>query len=136
MNNLTKRIVATTLILLISITVIGCTQADRVSQNLSQQADSFNVGRKLTVINTRAEDGNNSILFQMTGNFSIQKEADGDLAVIGEDENGRYYKHFVFLSDNITYIVEDLGGTGVSKYKYEINFNPNMIIPIDPVIID
>lgn len=61
------------------------------------------MAQKLTVINTPAEDGNNAILFQMTGNFSIEKEADGKLAVIGENENATYYKHFVYLSDNITY---------------------------------
>lgn len=111
----------------------GCgRQADRVSYNLSLEADNFNVARKLTVINQRTD----TILFQMTGNFSIEKETDGDLAVIGENENGTYYKHFIYLSSEISYIVEDLGTTGVNKYKYEINFNPNMLIPVDVVTID
>jgi hypothetical protein len=71
-------------------TLSGCQrQASRVSYNLSLEADNFNVARKLTVINQRTD----TILFQMTGNFSIEKEADGDLAVIGENENGTYYKH-------------------------------------------
>jgi uncharacterized lipoprotein YehR (DUF1307 family) len=38
--------------------VTGCRQSERVSYNLSLQADSFNITRQLTVINTRAEDGN------------------------------------------------------------------------------
>jgi len=29
------------------------------------------VARKLTVVNARAEDGNEAVLFQMMGNFSI-----------------------------------------------------------------
>lgn len=124
------------LILILSFAV-GCQrQAARVSHNLSLEADNFNVTRQLTVINTRAEDGNFSILFQMTGNFSIEKEWDGDLAVIGENPGGAYYKHFVCLSRDITYIVEDLGATNVNKHKFEINFNPKMIVPIEPVIID
>jgi hypothetical protein len=124
-------LLASTLILVILFT--GCQrQAKRVSYNLSLEADSFNVARKLTVINQRTD----TVLFQMTGNFSIEKESDGDLAVIGEDANGQYYKHFVNLSSEITYIVEDLGTTGVSKYAYEINFNPNMIMPVAPVIVD
>ena len=123
-----------TLVILVLVLVLltGCTQANRVSANLSQQADNFNVARKLTVINVRTDN----ILFQITGNFSIEKEADGDLAVIGENDNGTYYKHFICLADEITYVVEDLGTTGVNKYKYEINFNPKMIIPVEPVIID
>ena len=124
-------------VLMVSILLTGCQrQSDRVSYNLSLEADSFNVTRQLTVINTRAEDGNASILFQMTGNFSIEKEVDGDLAVIGENPGGSYYKHFVFLSKDITYIVEDLGTTNVSKHRFEINFNPKMIVPVEPVIID
>lgn len=112
----------------------GCEQrqSDRVSYNLSMEADSFNVARKLTVINVRTD----AVLFQITGNFSIDKEYDGDLAIIGENENGTYYKHFICLAPEITYVCEDLGTTGVNKYKYSINFNPNMIIPVEPVIID
>lgn len=65
----------------------------------------------------------------MTGNFSIKKESDGDLAVVGENDDGTYYKHFVCLAPEITYIVQDLGETGVNKHKFEINFNPKMVVP-------
>jgi hypothetical protein len=133
-----KRIFSILIIaLMVPALLVGCQrESDRVSYNLSLEADNFNVARKLTVINARAEDGNSSILFQMTGNFSIEKETDGDLAVTGENENGQYYKHFIYLSRDITYIVEDMGTTGVNKYAYEINFNPNMIIPIEATTID
>lgn len=112
----------------------GCEmrQSNIVSRNLSLEADNFNVARKLTVINQRTD----TVLFQITGNFSIEKEMDGDLAVIGENENGTYYKHFVYLSSEISYVVEDLGTTGVNKYKYQINFNPNMILPVEATIVD
>lgn len=111
----------------------GCSrQSDIVSRNLSLEADNFNVARKLSVINVRTD----TVLFQITGNFSIEKESDGDLAVIGENANGTYYKHFVCLADEITYIVEDLGITGVDKYNYTINFNPNMIMPVEIITVD
>jgi hypothetical protein len=86
-------IVILMVIIVMTISLSGCRQASRVSRNLSLEADNFNVARKLTVINQRTD----TILFQMTGNFSIEKEADGDLAVIGENENGTYYKHFVYF---------------------------------------
>lgn len=124
-------------ILMLAVLLAGCQrQSQVVSHNLSLEADSFNVTRKLTVINTRAEDGNTAILFQMTGNFSITKETDGDLAVTGEDYDGSYYKHFVCLSQDITYIVEQIKTKSVNKHKFEINFNPEMIIPVQPVYID
>lgn len=111
---------------------VGCTQSSKVSHNLSKQADNFNVTRMLTVVNTRTD----TIIFQMTGNFSIEKASDGDLEITGENDNGEYYKHFVNLSRDITYVVEDIDSTGVDKHKYEINFNPDMIMPFAPTIVD
>lgn len=122
-------------VLLIATVLTGCgTEAQRVSYNLSQQADNFNVVRQLTVINCIEGD----VLFQMTGKMSITADtADNQLEIIVED-NGTYVKHFVGLSDNVTYVVEDLnlGANEVNKYKYTLNFNPKMWIPYDVETID
>jgi hypothetical protein len=57
--------------------------------------------------------------------------------VIVEDNAGNYKKHFIGLSDNVTYVVEDITSeSNVSKYKYELNFNPKMWIPITIETID
>ena len=53
-----------------------------------------------------------------------------------EDEYGTYKKHFVGLSDNVTYVIEDVSVNNVEKYKYTLNFNPNMWIPVDVEMID
>ena len=120
-------------IALMTIMLTGCTEAERASYNLSQQADNFNVVRQLTVINCIEGD----VLFQMTGKMSITADAaDNQLEIIVEDENKNYKKHFVGLSDNVTYTVEDLGINNVSKYKYTLNFNPKMWIPVEVGIID
>ena len=125
------------LIVLVSMLVVlgGCaTEATRVSYNLSQQADNFNIVRQLTVINCIESD----VLFQMTGKMSITSDtADNQLEIIVEDD-GTYVKHFVGLSDNVTYVVEDLnlGANAVQKYKYTLNFNPNMWIPVNVERID
>lgn len=101
--------------------------------NLSKEADSFNSVRQLTVINCIEGD----VLFQMTGKKSITADTtDNQLEVIVELEDGSYAKHFVGLSDNVTYIVEDLGSKDVNKYHYELNFNPKMWIPAIPDYID
>ena len=101
----------------------GCeTQAQRVSYNLSQEADNFNIVRQLTVINCIEGD----VLFQMTGKMSITADvADNQLEIIVEDD-GTYVKHFVGLSDNVTYVVEDLnlGDNAVAKYKYTLYLAP------------
>ncbi len=112
----------------------GCdTQASRVSENLSQQADNFNDVRQITVINCLQGD----VLFQMTGKMSITADtADNQLEIIVEDENGEYKKHFIGLSDNVTYVVEDITSDDVSNYHYTLNFNPNMWIPYDVEKVD
>ena len=119
-------------ILLLVVVLVSCTgcatEAERVSANISQEADNFNKIRQLTVINCIQGD----TLFQMTGKMSITADtADKQLEVIVEDDDGTYKKHFIGLSDNVTYVVEDLKGGVVSKYKYTLNFNPKMWIPFD-----
>ena len=121
-----------TLVLAVCLIVIlfaGCqTEADKVSYNLSLEADNFNDVRQLTVINCLQGD----VLFQMTGKMSITADTmDNQLEIVVEDENGVYKKHFIGLSDNVTYVVEDITSGDVSKYKYTLNFNPNMWVPVD-----
>ena len=75
----------------------------------------------------------------MSGKMSITADtADNQLEIIVENDNGSYVKHFVGLSDNVTYVVEDLnlGENEVSKYKYALNFNPKMWIPVEVETID
>lgn len=120
-------------LLLAAIILTGCTQADIASSNLSKEADSFNVIRQLTVINCIQGD----TLFQMTGKMSIKADvADNQLEIIVENDNGEYTKHFVGLSDNVTYTVEQLTGVDVNNYKYTLNFNPKMWIPVEVDTID
>lgn len=117
-----------------TVALTGCdTEANRVSYNLSQEADNFNDVRQITVINCLQGD----VIFQMTGKMSITADtADNQLEIIVEDENGEYKKHFIGLSDNVTYVVEDITAGDVSKYKYTLNFNPNMWIPVEVDTID
>ena len=59
-------------IIMLALIIAGCgREANQVSYNISQQADNFNVMRRLTVINTRTD----KVLFRMSGRFSVQKEA-------------------------------------------------------------
>lgn len=115
--------------------LVGCSEreADQVSYNLSLEADNFNVVRQLTVINCIEGD----VLFQMTGKMSITADtADNQLEIVVEDENEKYQKHFIGLSDNVTYVVEDLRASDVNKYKYTLNYNPKMWIPIEIKTVD
>ena len=105
------------------LTLCSCTEVTRVDYNLGQQADNFNIEWQITVFNTRTD----TVLFQMTGVFSLQNSGANELEVICEVKMGEYRKHFIYLSQDTTYVVEDLGGANVDQYHYELNFLPQMI---------
>lgn len=111
--------------------LVGCSQSDKVSYNLSKEADNFNVVRELTVINAIQGD----VLFTMIGKLSVETTED-KLYVIVEDENGDYQKHIIGLSDNITYVLEQKEYKNVENYKYTLNYNPKMWIPVELENID
>ncbi len=128
-----KKIVALLLAVALALSLASCSQASRVSANLSKEADNFNDYRQLTVIDCITGD----VLFQMSGFMSITADtADNQLEIIVETDDGEYKKHFVGLSDNVTYIVEDVTSADVSNYQYVLNFNPNMWLPVTVETID
>lgn len=128
-----KKFLTIVLCLVLVISMVGCRQADKVSYNLSKQADAFNEVRQITVINCLQGD----TIFQMTGKMSITADTeDNQLEVVVEDENGEYKKHFIGLSDNVTYVIEDITSENVSNYRYTLNFNPKMWILTDVNYID
>lgn len=98
----------------------GCSESSKVSRNVSQEADNFNVTRKLTVINARTD----TALLELTGTFALQNNDDNELEVIIETAKGKYRKDLVYLNDYTMYVVEDVSGADVDKYHYEINFLP------------
>ncbi|CUN95177.1 Uncharacterised protein [Fusicatenibacter saccharivorans] len=98
----------------------GCTEVDQVSNNISKEADNFNVTRKLTVLNARTD----TILLELTGTFSLQNNSENELEVIIETAEGKYQKDLAYLNDYTMYVVEDISGSDVDKYHYEINFLP------------
>ena len=105
----------------------GCgREADRVSYNLSQQADNFNVTRRLAVINARSDEP----IFELIGNFSLSNNGVSELVITVEVAPGQYKKHYVYLNEWTLYVVEDVSGAYVDPYHYEVNFLPEMIVPV------
>lgn len=104
--------------------LFGCTEAEKVSYNVAKEADNFNVYRRVVIINTRTDKPE----FEIIGKMSVTIGEDRIDCIVEED--GKYYKHIINLTDNNMYVVEDLGGSNVNKYKYEVNYIPESIIPI------
>lgn len=123
-----KKIVAVmAVVMLAAMTLAGCTEVSQVSYNVSQEADNFNVLRRFAVINTRTD----KVEFELIGAFSLQVENshDNQVEIVVELEDGTYKKHIIGMNENTMYVVEDLGGAKVNKYKYEVNYIPETIVP-------
>lgn len=120
-----------TLLIIVGIVAIASTgcgtrESTRVSYNVSKEADNFNVTRRLAVINARTDEP----VFELIGNFALSNNASNELEIIVETGHGVYKKHFVYLNEWTIYVVEDVSGAYVDKYHYEVNFLPEMIIPV------
>lgn len=105
----------------------GCDgrQSDEVSYNVSQEADNFNVIRRVAVINVRTD----KIEFEVIGRISVDTDDSDKLVILVETEKGVYKKHLVNMTEWNMYVVEDLEGAEVNQYKYEVNYMPESIIP-------
>lgn len=119
MKKTRKIIIAMALSLLLA-GLTSCTEASQVNYNINQAADNFNVTRRLEVINARTD----TPLFELIGNFSLSNNSENELVITVELENGTYKKHYVYLNEYTMYVVEDLSGSDVSPYHYEINVLP------------
>ena len=122
-----KKFILVLLIMLFAIT--GCTESDAevASYNVSKEADQFRVKRRIVFVNLRSD----TYLYSITGNCSIETDSyDNQLEVICKVGKDKYQKHFLYLSNETTYTVEQLEYSEVSKYDYEIVFKPESIIPI------
>lgn len=119
-----KKVALIVMMVLAVILLSSCRQADIVSANLKREADDFNVRRRITVLNTRTD----TPMMQITGLISIDVDKDGDLNITIEKAPNEYVLNYAHLSQDTTYIVEQIETKEVNKYKYEIKFYPTQLI--------
>ena len=105
----------------------GCERdATVVSKNLSYDANSFKIKRRIVFINGITD----AYLFEIIGYCSIHKDNnDNQLEVTCQVADGQYKKHYLGISDNVTYFVEQLHSQNVDKYHYIVIFKPSVILP-------
>lgn len=109
---------------IIAMNFTSCREADVVSSNVSKEADAFKVCRKITVINSRTD----TIIYELQGIFSINNNMNNELEIICKTGENEYKKHFVYLTDTVLYIVEDLQGADVSSYQYKVTIYPQRLV--------
>jgi len=104
----------------------GCTDADIASSNLSKDADQFKINRRIVFYNGITD----TYLLEIDGWCSLGNfDSTDELTVTCKTGVDEYKKHFLGLSDNVTYFVEQIDGKDVSVDYYKVIFNPSVIIP-------
>ena len=119
------RTVLTVLTVLIAAAAAGCvTDAQVASRNLSLAADNFEVMRRVVFLNGITD----TYLLSIEGLCSVEDQRN-QLEVTCKVDDTEYKKHFLGLSDNVTYFAEQLDGARVSAYHYRVVFKPQTILP-------
>ena len=98
--------------------------ADVASYNLSQQADNFGIQRRIVFYNGITND----YMLTIEGLCS-QVHEPKKLSVTCKVGPSQYKKHFLGLSDNVTYFSEQMEPAQASIYFYRITFKPSTILP-------
>ena len=121
MNKLATAIVLGTM----GMGLAGCSNDAMVaSENLSKAADNFEIMRRIVFYNGITND----YILTIEGLCS-QEQTDKKLAVTCKTGAGQYKKHFLGLSDNVTYFSEQMDAAPASVYHYRVTFKPAAIIP-------
>ena len=120
-----KLIVTIVAMLLAAVSLAACANdSETVSQNLSQDADNFRVHRRVVFFNGITD----KYLLSIEGYCSITDE-DNQLEVTCKVGESTYKKHFLGLSDNVSYFVEQLEPIESDPYHYKVVFKPETIVP-------
>ena len=125
-KKIVKILAAVTGLTMLGAMLCGCTEAKRVTYNVQKEADNFNVTRRLSVINARSDKP----VLELIGNFSISNNGNDELVVTVETAPNVYKVDYVYLNQWTMYTIEDVSGAYVDKYHYELNFLPEMIVPV------
>lgn len=112
-------------LMLIIVTLIACSEAHTVNHNISQSADSFEVNRRIVFFNGITD----KYLLTVEGLCSLEIEGDNTLRVTCKTGKEEYKRHYLGLSDNVSYFVEQVESADVDPYHYRVIFRPESIIP-------
>lgn len=124
-----KKPLAAAFILATAATLVSCSSdADRASYNLSKSAEQFEINRRIVFFNGITDE----YLLTVEGRCSVETSdsaLEKSLEVTCKIGPDQYKKHFLGLSDNVSFFVEQMEPADVSVYHYKVIFKPENIIP-------
>lgn len=120
----TRTALALTAVLALPLLAACQSDADKVSKNISTQAEQFGVQRRIVGVNGVTD----KVEFLVEGRCSIETPA-GRLEVTCKQGPNDYRKHVIGLSDNVFFISTQLEGIDASVYRTKIVLKPENIVP-------
>lgn len=121
-----KKILSIAAICAASTGLFGCTDADVVSQRISQDADYFKVQRRIVFYNGITGE----YMLTIEGLCSLgNHDAAREVTVTCKTGPDSYKKHFLGLSDNVTFFAEQTEAIEQDPWHYRITFKPSVIVP-------
>ena len=132
------RLLALALTIVVALTLLiggtaclGKSDADQAAENLGKAAEQFEVPRRIVFFNGITD----KYLLEVRGYCSVESFDSGLAGALevtcrsGTDGKATFTKHFLGLSDNVSYIVEQLEGIEVSATYPRVIFKPESIVP-------
>jgi len=106
--------------------ITGCSDAHVASSNLSKAADNFEINRRVVFYNGITGE----YMLSIEGRCSLGSASETKaVTVTCKTGPSDYKKHFLGLSDNVTYFAEQVEPAKASQYQYRVVFKPLAIVP-------
>lgn len=118
-----KKLIA--LVSLLTIVLVACTEADTVNHNIDKSADSFEINRRIVFFNGITD----KYLLTIEGLCSLDPSDAKKLRVTCKVGDEQYKRHYLGLSDNVSYFVEQTDAVYADPFHYRVVFRPESIIP-------
>lgn len=122
-----KKYVMLIIMCIMTLVMVACedSEADVVNHNISKSADSFEVQRRIVFFNGITD----TYLLTIEGLCALNIESDKSLKVTCKVSKDEYKRHYLGLSDNVTYFVEQTDAITADPFRYKVLFRPETIIP-------
>lgn len=124
-----KKILFCAMALMVALMMTSCgklvSDAQVARANLETAEQNFEVVRRVVFYNGITGE----YILIIEGKLAIIVDSDGDLVVTVKTNEGKYLKHYLGLSDNVTYFSEALAANDVSVSSYKVIFKPSTILP-------
>lgn len=114
-------------VLIATMLLCGCSEADKANYNIANQADYFESERKITVYNARTD----TIVMEAEGYMSISNNDNDELVCTVKIGPDQYKVNYIYLNEYTMYVVEDITGTHTDPYHYKLYFHADILPSVE-----